>query len=406
MASVLSADVRLRREYFGALAWRPGRPEVHRLDELAAAAALYYLHPRCDTLGSAERATLGELFGATSEQWLSTCSLLREHALLQPYEATPPSRSTLVDFRKVSGFLQSSKPPREIAKPFWVHIQPFGRCNQRCLHCYCEGSPSASPLQVPLDTWHGIIDRLDAYGVLEVYVTGGETLAFSEFFDIAQDIVDRGLGFGLSTNATATSKAVLSRLANLRIRKVQVSLDGGSPATHDHIRGSKGAFRRFQKGLKDLSAVCEPVINTVVSRWNLSELEDIVVLGKDAGCREFKFFPQKPVGRSLLFVDQCLTDKEICETLVPLCRTLGEAHSVQIDTVNTEVPCGSGLSGFAVDELGDVYPCIFGIRGKNQRCGNIIRDDLNDLWFTSPVLENFRTTTTPPSICRRCERLC
>ena len=396
--------MRLRREYFGALAWRPGHPEVHRLDELAVAAALYHLYPRCRDLGSSGREALGWLFGATGEQWQQACASLQQHRLLESRQGVPSERDGRGDLVRVRDFLDSSRPTRDIAKPFWVHVQPFSRCNQRCVHCYCDGSPSASPLRLSLDTWHEIIERLDTYGVLEVYVTGGETFAFPEFFDIAQSIVDRGLGFGLSTNATVASEAVLARLSSLSIRKIQVSLDGATEATHDFIRGTRGGFRRFQRGLERLATVCQPVINTVVSRWNLNELEAIVVLGKRTGCVEFKFFPQKPVGRSLLFRDQCLTDEEIHGTLIPLCARLEQIHAVKIETVDTGAACGSGQTGFAVDELGDMYPCIFGVRNSAQRCGNVLHEDLDTLWFNSPVLERFRATKGVSPICRSCER--
>lgn len=405
MALVLSAEVRVRREYFGALAWRPGRPEVHRLDEIAAAAALYYLHPRPGDPGGADWASLGTLLGTTAERWLQACSSLCAFQLLEPHGGDCFRREALEDLGKIQAFLGATKPTKEIAKPFWVHIQPFSQCNQRCLHCYCEGSPSASPLQLSQAQWHDIIARLDDYGVFEVYITGGETLAFPQFFDLAKDILDRGLGFGLSTNGTVASSGVLSKLAGLGIKNVQVSLDGADAATHDHIRGTKGAFRRFKKGVSQLARVCEPVINTVVSSWNLDQLERIVLLGKELGCREFKFYPQKPVGRSLLHRDRCLSDVDIFERMVPECRRLQRVHSVKIETVDLEKPCGSGISGFALDEVGDVYPCIFGIRSRGQRCGNILQDDLDALWFDSPRFEHFRSGKIAGAHCRSCEPL-
>ena len=56
------------------------------------------------------------------------------------------------------------------------------------------------------------------------------------------------------------------------------------------------------------------VINTVVNRLNLGELEQVVKLGVEHGCDRFVFFPQKPVGRSTRALT--LEDAEILDGLV------------------------------------------------------------------------------------------
>src|SRR5690606_7322199 len=108
------------------------------------------------------------------------------------------------------------------------------------------------------------------------------------FFEIADEILARGLGFGVSTNATVLSDRVLDRLRQLRIGAVQVSLDGATAATHELIRGAPGSFTRTLVGISRISQFADPVINTVVNRINLDDLEEIVRIGIEHGCRRFK----------------------------------------------------------------------------------------------------------------------
>jgi len=267
------------------------------------------------------------------------------------------------------------------------------------VHCYCFGGPKAGPVLLPAETWRDIISQLDDFGIFDVYVTGGESLLYDGFFTIAEDILSRGMGFGLSTNATILPGRILARLRDLRIDTVQVSLDGARPELHERIRGAPGAFARTLDGIRQIAAFSEPVINTVVSRLNLAGLEEIVTLGRDQGCARFEFFPQKPVGRS--GSELTLSDAEIMGRLVPECSRLAEAYGVEIETIDPGRPCGSGSLGFAVDQRADIYPCIFGVADPAQRCGNLLQDGIGDVWFGSPGLERFRGEAQTP--CRRCE---
>ena len=391
--------LRLRHEHFGALAWRTSPRRIWRLDPVATAVTLLLLdNPRLVDDAAISVNALRAL-NVDADQWRQTVSDLVDQGVLVATDlaAEPVSAA---DAREVAARLTERTPGMPVLKPLWVHLQPFTRCNQHCLHCYCSGGPKADPFLLDIDTWRRIIALLDDYGVFDVYVTGGESLMLDGFFDLAEEILDRGMGFGVSTNATALPDRILDRLRALRIGTVQVSLDGGAAATHELIRGTPGSFPRTLTGIGRIAEFTEVVINTVVSRLNLTELEQVVKIGVEHGCTRFKFFPQKPVGRSTR--ELTLDDDEIMQQLVPECVRLADTHGVEIETIDPDRPCGSGSIGFAVDQRADVYPCIFGVENPAQRCGNLLTDDLDRLWFDSPVLAGFRGEVATP--CRRCEQ--
>jgi len=394
LALMQRPGLRVRCEHFGALAWSANPRKVYRLDHAATAALFLHSRPRPVNMQAPPIGTAG----LTDDAWQRAITGLCQQGLLQPSTATPAA-VTAEDIEVTRRTLGEGTPQCPVLKPLWVHIQPFTRCNQHCFHCYCHGGPNADPFLLPVQTWQRVIAMLDDYGVLDVYVTGGESLLYESFFTIAEDILSRGMGFGLSTNATLLSGRILGRLRDLRIETVQVSLDGAHAAVHEQIRGAPGSFSRTCEGIARIAGFSAPVINTVVSRVNLGELEDIVKLGKEHGCARFKFFPQKPVGRSGAALT--LDDGEIMHRLVPECARLAAAHGVRIETIDPQQPCGSGSIGFALDQRADIYPCIFGVADPGQRCGNIITDDLDQVWFGSPLLGRFRGEVATP--CRRCE---
>jgi radical SAM protein with 4Fe4S-binding SPASM domain len=76
-------------------------------------------------------------------------------------------------------------------------------------------------------------------------------------------------------------------------------------------------------------------------------------------------------------------------------------QGVEIESLDNTEGCGSADTGFAIDQHGDVYPCIFGIADDRQRAGNILASSIDDLWFDSPLFRTFRTQCSRP--CHRCE---
>ncbi|MBX7265613.1 radical SAM protein [Micromonospora sp. Llam7] len=396
------ADMRFRHEHFGALAWSTTQPR--RFVELPSAAAMVTLlarEPLAPQFPPQAQTALGDRFGLDQARWTTIVGDLHSMGVLAPADGAVVEPVTAGRVHAVADEAEAARPRSAVLKPFWVHLQPFTVCNQKCLHCYCSGGPKADPFLLPLEQWHEIIRRLDDYGVPDIYITGGESLLLPGFFDLAADIIGRGLGFGVSTNATVLNAGRLEQLRELGVSPVQVSLDGGQAATHEMIRGAPGSWPKTLAGIRVLGEFTEVVINTVVNHANLGELEQVVQVGLSAGVRRFKFFPQKPVGRSNPAVT--LDDATILGVLLPECQRLAEAYDVEIETISPAQGCGSGSIGFAVDQLGDVYPCIFGVENRSLRAGNLLTDDLDTMWF-SAVWEQFRGEPTTP--CRRCEVPC
>jgi MoaA/NifB/PqqE/SkfB family radical SAM enzyme len=392
------AGLRLRLEHFGALAWTGNPRRISDLGPMATVLAMLYRQPRRDDLDPAAHQALRQRFRVSNTAISATVSeLVTNRILTASHEQPQPV--TAADVHRVADTAATDRPLVQVLKPFWVHLQPFTRCNQRCVTCYCSGGPKADPFLLALDEWKGMVDKLDDYGVLDVYITGGESLLYLEFFDLAEHILAKGMGFGLSTNATVLGGGRLERLQALRFSPVQVSLDGGTPTTHETIRGVPGCWQRTLTGIRAISRFAEVVINTVVSHTNLGELERVVQVGVNLGVRRYKFFPQKPVGRADPAV--ALDDTTIVEVLLPECARLAARYDVDIESIDPKAGCGSGSIGFAVDQRADIHPCIFGVEDPGLVAGNLATDDLDTVWFTSPVFAAFRGEV--PLVCRRCE---
>jgi hypothetical protein len=89
--------------------------------------------------------------GISSEAWGQAIKSLCAQGLLIPAQAAPV-RIAAEDVRMMRQYLDKDTPQHAILKPLWAHIQPFTRCNQHCIHCYCHGGPTADPFLLPVDT--------------------------------------------------------------------------------------------------------------------------------------------------------------------------------------------------------------------------------------------------------------
>lgn len=403
---LLNPDIKFRIEHFGALAKNIKEGHFFRLNDRSAVFLAVLGRLRDCVLGEDHLRCISEKAEVTFTEGESIATnFLRQKILISPWVASKSVQPSLKEpsISEISSAVEDyfkEKPQKKIVKPFWAHLQPFTRCNQKCIHCYCEGGPDAQPFMLELQQWFDIVNKLDDFGIFDVYVTGGENLLYKEFFSIAEHILSKNLGFGLSTNATLVTKKNIERLKKLNLKRVQVSLDGATPETYKFIRGVD-TFHQALKGIERLSKFVEPVINTVVNKRNIEELGKIILLCKPYGINKYKFFPQKNCGRTVRNASIVYSDDEIKNTIVPRCHELSEQHGVEIETLGVN-NCGSGASGFAVDHFGDAYPCIFGVEDSTQRIGSILTDDLNEIWFDSHNLNSFRKKEGG-KFCHRCE---
>lgn len=304
------------------------------------------------------------------------------------------------DYKIVLRNIQESS-RQKINKPFWVHIQPFKYCNQNCIHCYCDASDLELKLPLSLELWNAALTKLNKLGVMDVYVSGGETLIVPEWYNLVKSILEMGFGTGLSTNAMHITDDILTKIQSLGIDYIQVSLDGATSETNDYIRGIPGAWEKTLLGIKKMRGTVTPVINSVISQINIKEIEQIILLGKSLGVEFFKFFPIKQNGRAKNYPHLFLNDDEFDELSLK-CQKYINTYDVKIEYLERGTRCGSGASGFAVNEKGDIFPCIFSVNDADKSFGNILTDDIEKLWFESEKLNQFRVLE-PSHPCTRCE---
>jgi radical SAM protein with 4Fe4S-binding SPASM domain len=143
------------------------------------------------------------------------------------------------------------RPPRALT------LAVTGLCNLECLHCLVEAGPKATQRHVPADHVRRVVAEHAALGGEAISITGGEALLHPEWLEILQFCRAQPSlrTVTLQTNGALLRDAHIDALRALRFEglEVQVSLDGGFPSTHDHVRG-RGTFVKAVDGIRRMAA--------------------------------------------------------------------------------------------------------------------------------------------------------
>jgi AdoMet-dependent heme synthase len=145
----------------------------------------------------------------------------------------------------------------ELINKFYFQWHITDACNLRCSHCYQENYSQKSELtlielKVIADSIFSTLSKWNKKG--DFSITGGEPLLrkdlldFTEYLNQSTDVCN----IDFLTNGTLIDDTFIKRIKKLhKIKYIQISLDGATPATHDTIRG-KGSFDKSVKATRNL----------------------------------------------------------------------------------------------------------------------------------------------------------
>lgn len=298
---------------------------------------------------------------------------------------------------------------------FWIQINDF--CNLACEHCLVSSSPQGGQ---GLDgtVVRQAIDQAVALGAARVFLTGGEPLARPDAIEIVEHVVRvRGRELVILTNGTLLKGERLRALAALpadRLR-VQVSLDGASPAVNDPIRGT-GSFARIVAGIEAaVAAGLRTTVTMTLLRHNLPDAPALVAAAADLGVRNVHLLWPHRRGRVLTGPFAKLpTAGELLES-VRAASQVARERGVTIDNVDElrlrfdGLPgvkndlAGAGWTSLCLSMDGAIYPSASMAGAAELRCGNLLEQPLETIWKESAILQDLRRTTVDQKTrCRPC----
>ncbi|MHC4426364.1 MAG: radical SAM protein [Planctomycetota bacterium] len=144
--------------------------------------------------------------------------------------------------------------------PLFIAWQINSACNLGCLHC-CE------------EAGHSMPDEL----------SGGEPLLCPHIFDVCEVIRNNNISLKIETNGEFIDEQIAERFADLKMRSVQVSIDGATAEAHESLRLEGD----WEKAIEACKHLLKRGVNTeivfVPTKFNIHEGGDLIDLAYSLG---------------------------------------------------------------------------------------------------------------------------
>lgn len=268
-------------------------------------------------------------------------------------------------------------------------------CNLACAHCCTLSSPQVSRQNdVGLDQALAAIRDFGPSHVTEVTFTGGEAMVRRDFTVIVEEACKQAVDVFIATNGTLLNDDKISRLAGLRIKRLTISLDGHTAASHNELRRHPQAFARAVRGIKLCVASGVPIrVSHMITPQNRDMLEDFCRFVADLEVPRLVLHSIVPAGRAAVERQTVMdrsTETSVTETIARIQSELeGQLlidHSLERANSLAPAGCPAGSRVAHISANGDVSVCswLYKLDRSRFTLGNIKSERLVD------VLGNWR----------------
>ena len=295
--------------------------------------------------------------------------------------------------------------------PLTINWAVNNSCNFACRHCY---SREDSHEELAGEVLTASLEKVAKAGVFSVNFGGGEPLLRHDLMELATFASGLGLRVSMNSNGWLIDRQSAAALKKAGFSKVGISIDSHLPTVHDCFRGMTGSHNRAVAALGHLaSAGIATSISTVICRINKNAIDDLVALALGAGAGQLNFHNFKCSGLGLAHKDELdLSPEEWKEFYRAALAAKKEVKGLDISLDDPIIAllgareAGSLVKGSVCGKLslniktnGDITPCGF----IPIVIGNIVRDDLREVWRDSPVLARMRNKQ-PTGKCSGCSK--
>jgi radical SAM protein with 4Fe4S-binding SPASM domain len=309
--------------------------------------------------------------------------------------------------------------------PVLAHLAVTDKCNMACKYCSVRKLHQACHCQNELSTeeWKKIINDLADWGVFQIGFTGGEPTLRKDLPELVRFTHEKGCVCNLTTNGWFLDEKLVEELADAGMKQCQVSLDSHIPEVHDRLRG-QGSWKRVIKAVELMKEKGISVgIDCVLSKNNIKTIPGLIewmtqqqipyltiIKLKKGDLSEQDFEELKPDYHEYSKIIKDICKRKINEkpNITLDCGSVAHLQIVADKDKLSNLPiagCPIGHHLICSSPNGDIYPCA-SLLDKRFCLGNLLTDDLKDIWNNNRVLKEFRLIKQKvEGKCKNCDRL-
>lgn len=316
-------------------------------------------------------------------------------------------------------------PPIDTAqRPLVLIWELTQACELACKHCRADAKSHRHPDELSTAEGKQLLDTISSQWENQLVVlSGGDPLFRDDVVELVDYGTDRGLQMTLTPSGTESLDVeTIQALREAGMRRLALSIDGGSASRHDSFRQESGSFANTLAVAKSARNQNIPLqINTTVCAETVDELADIRTLVAELDAVLWSVFFLVPVGRGSTLTS---ITPERCEELMQWLRSVADTASFRIKTTEaphyrrvktqerlehdepsisdneTDRPPGIiAGDGFAfINHVGDVYPSGF----LPIAAGNVRNQSIIDIYQHSELFQSLRDRDSLGGKCGVC----
>lgn len=186
--------------------------------------------------------------------------------------------------------------------PHQVSLDITNKCNLRCLHCYnSSGENYQSQNELTDEEVLAFIHEFKDIKLLNFCFCGGETLLRKDLIVKAAKLLKEYdcENIAMVSNGILMTDETIDELVEAGINKIQISLDGIKPESHDRIRNQSGVY---EKAISAIERLRKKGVNTGVAftptSFNIDEIRAVRDYLSTLGVDSLRAQPLMIMGRA------------------------------------------------------------------------------------------------------------
>lgn len=303
-----------------------------------------------------------------------------------------------------------SSEPRIPSAPITINWTLTFRCNFSCMHCYSRVEKAD---ELSTDEVKSIMDKVARYKVPFINFGGGEPLLRKDLFELTAYATSLGFNVSMNTNGYLMTKEKAALARESGFKTVGISIDSDEADVHDSFRKTPGSHARAMAAGRYLADEgVRLTVSSVICRINHHRFEELVRQARELGAEQISLHNYKCTGLGMTNKDELdLTPEEWMKFYMKALEVKSRENGIRIsldDPITASIhkakekPIVKGSTcgklSLNIRANGDVTPCGF----IPVVIGNLLTEDLKDIWDGSKVLDKMRNKT-PREKCKVCK---
>jgi radical SAM protein with 4Fe4S-binding SPASM domain len=309
-------------------------------------------------------------------------------------------------------------------KTFTLQWHITERCNWHCKHCYQseeykKEELSLAQMKVVFNQYILLIKHLGIHrNSAFINVTGGEPFMRKDFFEFLKYLHKKGhlFNLGILSNGSFITKKNAKKLKSLGVSYYQISIEG-LEEYNDSIRG-KGSFKKIIRAIKILNSEgIRTHTSLTLTNDNIKDIPELCNILEKAGTHKINTRRLIPIGTGTQFKNQIIEPLALQNYYI-LSKKINENFKKEGKEFYIHIGCESGVFNdevlnekekkncaiidgriITVMSNGDVLPC----RRLPVVIGNVINQNLFELWYSSNFLWELRNLNNAHPFCKKCK---